>query len=697
MIGDVTLPGLRDATPESLIAREWLATDGLGGYASGTVLGPPTRKHHGLFVPNLAQPNGRHVLLSTMSEVLVIGSDRRDLVGRRTPEGLLDCQSNGVLDRFCLEAGMPVWEYVVGGLCLRRRLTLPHGQNQLCIGYEVEGTMPEGADAPKLLLRPFFTMRRHDEEPDHAAAQRCIASAVLNRDRPELDVRLRDAELALRLAVHGARAGLRLDPCQRRHLYSVERDRGYIPEETHYSPGEFEIVLRPGLQFALFVTLGPHVDLEIDPGELFAMERRRVEGLLQRAGAVTDPLVARLVVAADQFIVRPGNRPEEQLRAQATGERVRTIIAGYHWFGDWGRDTMISLEGLTMCTGRLSEAEATLVTFAGYVKDGLLPNLFPEGARTALYHTVDATLWYFHALDRYCEWAGHHRLPAQLMPVLESICAHYVRGTRYGIGVDPSDGLVRAGEQGYQLTWMDAKAGDWVVTPRRGKPVEIQALWYNALKLMAHWRDVLGLDPRDYAERAERTREAFEARFWDPALGRLKDVVDGEHGDDDSGRPNQIFSLSLRHPVLAEAHWADVLRWVREWLLTPYGLRTLDPRHPDYKRNYHGDLLTRDGAYHQGTVWPWLIGHYVDAAIRVGGPQVDDAADPLAAFPDHLKAFGVGSIAEIFDAEPPFEARGCIAQAWSVAEVLRARLRWLGARGDQATGSPASTSTSRCR
>ena len=330
-----------------------------------------------------------------------------------------------------------------------------------------------------------------------------------------------------------------------------------------------------------------------------------------------------------------------------------------------------------MCTGRLSEAEATLVTFAGYVKDGLLPNLFPEGARSALYHTVDATLWYFHAIDRYCEWAGHRQLPAQLMPVLESICDHYVRGTRYGIGVDATDGLVRAGEQGYQLTWMDAKAGNWVVTPRRGKPVEIQALWYNALKLMALWRAELGLDARDYAQRAELARASFESRFWSPALRRLLDVVDGEAGDDDSGRPNQIFAMSLRHPVLDPAHWQDVLQWVRATLLTPYGLRTLDPAHPDYKRNYHGDLLTRDGAYHQGTVWPWLIGHYIDAALRVDPRGNRDGEDPLAAFIDHLKEFGVGSIAEIFDAETPYAPRGCIAQAWSVAEVLRARLRWL--------------------
>jgi glycogen debranching enzyme len=280
------------------------------------------------------------------------------------------------------------------------------------------------------------------------------------------------------------------------------------------------------------------------------------------------------------------------------------------------------------------------------------------------------------------------------MPVLESICEHYARGTHYGIGVDPADGLVRAGAEGYQLTWMDAKAGDWVVTPRRGKPVEIQALWYNALRLMAEWRAEAGLPPGDYDERARQVRASFNARYWNPATGHLFDVIDGEQGDDPAGRPNQVFSMSLRHPVLDARHWAAVLDWVRDHLVTPFGLRTLDPAHPDYKPNYHGDLLTRDGAYHQGTVWPWLIGHYVDARLRasiegITGPDLGFGVDdPLEAFGEHLTEYGVGSIAEIFDAESPFLPRGCIAQAWSVAEVLRARLRLLGLRAQSEDQSP---------
>jgi predicted glycogen debranching enzyme len=418
----------------------------------------------------------------------------------------------------------------------------------------------------------------------------------------------------------------------------------------------------------------------LDIENLFAAERQRVQRLLEQAGEPRDPLAARLVVAADQFVIRPGNRPEEEFRAETAGGHVRTVIAGYHWFGDWGRDTMISLEGLTLCTGRHEEAASILRTFAGYVRDGLVPNLFPEGAREALYHTVDATLWMFHAIDRYSRWTGDLDLIRELMPVLESIVEHYTRGTRYGIGVDEADGLVRAGAPGYQLTWMDAKAGDWVVTPRRGKPVEIQALWYNALQLMNEWRRELQLEPGGYAAQAAQARQSFNRRYWSAQLGHLYDVVDGEQGDDPSGRPNQLFSMSLQHAVLQPEHWPAVLGYVRRELLTPYGLRTLARGHPDYKPNYHGDLLTRDGAYHQGTVWPWLIGHYVDAELRVASHAGDRApTDVLDGFVNHLTQFGVGSIAEIFDAEAPFHPRGCIAQAWSVAEVLRARLRLLQA------------------
>jgi len=360
--------------------------------------------------------------------------------------------------------------------------------------------------------------------------------------------------------------------------------------------------------------------------------------------------------------------------AQAEGSELRSIYAGYHWFGDWGRDTMISLEGLTLATGRYREAGAILRTFSHYIRDGLLPNLFPEGEREALYHTVDATLWYFHALSRYVETTGDRSILLQLYPILTDVIEHHLRGTRFNIHVDPADGLLAAAAEGYQLTWMDAKVDGWVVTPRRGKPVEVQALWYNALRLMAAWGEHLGGAPNSYAEHANRAREAFNERFWNPAANCLYDVIDGPQGDDASIRPNQVFAISLTYPILYERRWAPVLETVRNRLVTAYGLRTLSAEHPDYEAHYRGDLRSRDAAYHQGTVWPWLIGHYVDAYLR-SHPDRVGARQLLRAFPAHLLEAGVGSISEIFDAEDPHSPGGCIAQAWSVAEVLRAWLR----------------------
>ncbi|MDC4224379.1 MAG: hypothetical protein MPW15_09165 [Candidatus Manganitrophus sp.] len=382
-------------------------------------------------------------------------------------------------------------------------------------------------------------------------------------------------------------------------------------------------------------------------------------------------MTAQLALAADQFIVLPGSRLEEHALARASGDQVRTVIAGYHWFTDWGRDTMISLEGLTLCTGRHREAGVILRTFSHYLKDGLLPNLFPEGARTALYHTVDATFWYFHAIDRYLRVTGDQETLRALFPDLQSVITHHLKGTHFGIGVDPSDGLVREGAPGRQLTWMDAKVGDWVVTPRRGKPVEIEALWYNALRLMALWASEMGEPSQEYNDLADRVYQSFNARFWYEPGRYLYDVIDGENGDDFSLRPNQIFAISLRFPVLEQGRWQPVIDIVTERLLTPVGLRTLDPAHKDYQPRYFGDLRARDAAYHQGTVWAWLIGPFFDAWRKMYG-EGPRAAALLKAFEAHLYDNGVGTISEIFDAEPPHTGRGCIAQAWSVAEVLRA-------------------------
>jgi predicted glycogen debranching enzyme len=353
---------------------------------------------------------------------------------------------------------------------------------------------------------------------------------------------------------------------------------------------------------------------------------------------------------------------------------VRTVIAGYHWFTDWGRDTMISLEGLTLCTGRQREAGYILRTFGHYVRDGLIPNMFPDGARDGLYHTADATLWFFHALHRYLCVTDDRFTLRQLLPKLKSIYEHHVNGTRFGIGVDPNDGLLRQGAEGYQLTWMDAKVDGWVVTPRRGKAVEINALWYNALMLLASWLREEGDEQAEGVEHsAARVRESFNARFWYEEGGYLYDVIDGENGHPDTAcRPNQILAISLDHPVLERERWESVFKVVEEKLYTPVGLRSLAPGHRDYKPQYYGDLRARDAAYHQGTVWGWLIGPFIDAWLKLRPNDRAGARKAIEGFEEHLADGGLGTLSEIFDAEPPFVERGCMAQAWSVAEVLRA-------------------------
>jgi predicted glycogen debranching enzyme len=460
--------------------------------------------------------------------------------------------------------------------------------------------------------------------------------------------------------------------------YVIEESRGYASRGKLYSPGRFRADVAPGGEAALVAsTESWDTILAIGAREALAAETERRWRLLDAAlPAARHGAAAELVLAADQFVIRPAGRHEDHVRARIAGDEAWTVIAGYHWFTDWGRDTMISLEGLTLATGRIGEAGSILRMFAHHLRDGLVPNMFPEGANEGLYHTADATLWFFHAIDRYLRASGDRRTLAQLLPALIDVVDHHMRGTRFGIQVDPGDGLLRQGADGYQLTWMDAKAGDWVVTPRRGKAVEINALWYNALRLMQGWLAEAG--DRSGAERmqaaADRVQDAFNRRFWNPERGHLNDVVDGERGDDPACRPNQLFAISLPHAVLAPAHWRPVLETVERELLTPVGLRSLSPRHPDFKPTYRGDLVTRDGAYHQGTVWSWLIGPYVDAVLRVRPGDTASARRALDGLVAHLRENCIGFVSEVFDAEPPFTPGGCVAQAWGVAELLRCLL-----------------------
>jgi predicted glycogen debranching enzyme len=665
----VRLAWRRGDDPQALLEREWLVANGLGGYASGSLMGIPTRRHHGLLVPSLAAPKGRHVMISHLDEELVCDGTAARIGGAEYSDGRLESDTHRHLLAFRFDRLMPTWLCEVGGSMVEKTVVMLQNQNTVCVRYR----LVDGVRA-RLNLRFHVAFRRIDAELVEGPPREF--TLAISRRRHTLT--LADSPLALRVAMRPDRgAFVAHETASPGVLYRVERDRGYAPcVEDLYSPGYFAVDLERDHEASFVASTHGWESIEaVDGAAAVDAESRRVERLVSLAApAARTGFGSALAQAADPFIVLPGSRLEEAVMAHASGHEVRTVIAGYHWFGDWGRDTMIGLEGLTLVTGRHREAGAILRTFAQYVRDGLLPNLFPEGERQALYHTVDATLWFFHAIDRYVSASGDESILRDLRPVLVSIVDHHERGTHFGIGVDPRDGLLRAGAPGYQLTWMDAKVDGWVVTPRRGKPVEIQALWYNALELMGDWSERLGEAGAPYRRRAAQVRAAFDARFWSPQHGHLLDVVDGEQGDDPSCRPNQVFALSLRHPVAAPQRWRPVLDVVTERLLTPFGLRTLSRDHPDYKPSYHGDLRTRDAAYHQGTVWPWLIGHFVDAWLRVHDDRAGARAF-LDGFAAHLQDAGIGSISEIFDAEPPYAPRGCIAQAWSVAEVLRAWVR----------------------
>jgi predicted glycogen debranching enzyme len=649
--------------------REWLVTNGLGGYASGTVAGVVTRRYHGLLVSAMPAPLGRYVMLNHLLErVRLPNRDVTWLGDEDEVAGVNAVDRHGHLAEFRLERGLPVWRYTIGGLVIEKRVLMLYGQNTVHVSYRlVEGTGPV-----RLGLRPSVQFRPYEAPVGTTPGTGYMLTAAGNRyelsSGRELPV--------LRMTLYGSRPGLTLDERGISAVpYEMEASRGYDSIGALWSPGYFRADLTPDDEITLMASTEPwETVFALSPADAMAAEHDRRQRLLARAGCEeSDGLVAELALAADQFIITPAGRADEAARARAAGEEVRTVIAGYHWFTDWGRDTMISLEGLTLSTGRVREAAYILRTFGHYVRDGLIPNMFPDGSREGLYHTADASLWFFHAVARYVRATQDYETLGHLLPKLIEIAHHHLTGTRFGIGVDPTDGLLKQGAEGYQLTWMDAKVGDWVVTPRRGKAVEINALWYNALCHLSEWTRAHGGALRfDPEAEAERVRRSFNARFWSDEAGYLYDVVDGAQGDDRSCRPNQVFAISLDHPVLDRERWEPVMAAVRDRLLTPVGLRSLAPDHADYKRTYSGDLRARDAAYHQGTVWVWLIGPYVDAWLKVFPDRRAEIARLLDDFDAHLSEACVGSLAEIYDAESPYVPRGCIAQAWSVAEVLRA-------------------------
>jgi predicted glycogen debranching enzyme len=454
----------------------------------------------------------------------------------------------------------------------------------------------------------------------------------------------------------------------RNYSLSVEQERGFSGLEDHFLAAEFQGELQVGEVLTILASTDVNENLD---SENALAERRKYESDVVAQGDMSlkdaPPAIRQLLYAADQFIVQRGTKSDNG---------GRSIVAGYHWFSDWGRDTMISLPGLTLTTGRPQIARSILQTFARFVDKGMLPNRFPDVGEQPTYNTVDATLWYFDAIQKYYAATNDVVLLKELFPVLQEIIDWHLRGARYHIGVDPTDGLLFAGEPGVQLTWMDAKVGDWVVTPRIGKPVEVNALWYHALCLMTRFADRLGESATIYTDASQKVRSGF-LRFWNEAAGYCFDVLDGPGGNDAAFRPNQLFAISLPQedqfePALLDRSKQKVILEACELhLLTSFGLRSLAPGDPAYIGRYAGSVQERDGAYHQGTAWGWLIGPFISAHLKVYN-DIETARKFLMPLLENLSAYGMGSISEIFDGDPPFTPRGCIAQAWSVGTVLHA-------------------------
>jgi predicted glycogen debranching enzyme len=632
--------------------REWLATNGLGSYASGTIAGVHTRRYHGLLIAALKPPVARALLIAGLEETAVYDGHTNRLFTHQWGDRRVEPHGYRLIERFYLDGTIPTWVYALADAQLEKRIWMQPGANTTYIHYRLKRTALPVSISLRVLVNP----RDHHGETSAGALQvrtQLIEGGVraVSPGAPEL------AE-AFVLNVLSDRAAFttRLEPLPAFYM-NVEAERGE-PELDHVTAiGEFEARLQPGESLTILASTETTPRLD---GAKALQERQAYDRQIVLTSGFTDPVLERLALAADQFIVR---------RAAPNNPNGFSVIAGYPWFTDWGRDTMISLPGLALVTGQPEVARSVLRTFSAYISQGMLPNRFPDAGEQPEYNTVDATLWYLEALRSYFDTTHDDDLLAELFPTLQSIYEWHIKGTRYQIHVDPEDGLVYAGQPGVQLTWMDAKAGDWVVTPRIGKPVEINALWYNALRCLADFASHLGMPGQVYEAAAEKARLGF-GRFWNPERSCCFDVIDGPQGNDAALRPNQLFAVSLPHSPLSAEQQRAVVDLCARQLLTSYGLRSLDPADPAYVGRYGGHRRTRDAIYHQGAVWGWLIGPFASAHLRVyNDPQATRSY--LEPFVHHLDNHGLGSISEIFDGDPPFTPRGCIAQAWSVAEVLR--------------------------
>ncbi len=646
------------------VTREWLVTNGLGSYASGTIAGQLTRRYHGLLFAALQPPLGRTLMLAKLEETAEYDQQYYPLFSNCWMNDKIDPTGYNHIESFELENGIPLWRFAFANALLEKRIWMEQGKNTTYIHYTLRrASAPINLTIKALVnYRPYHYLTRDAD----------WESSIIPLSKGICFIAFPTAEPLYLLSAIAQ--GTPTYNWYYAFYLPREKYRGLDYQENHLHIANFRTQLEPGDTVTIVASTESNPNL--DGEEALASRRQyatkllensqanQIQGLKQKQyslPASSPDWIKQLVLAADQFIV---NRPIPE------APEGKTIIAGYPWFSDWGRDTMISLPGLTLCTGQPQIAKAILQTFARYVNQGMLPNRFPDEGETPEYNTVDATLWYFEALHSYYEATGDLALVEELWLILVDIIQWHQQGTRYNIHLDPDDGLIYAGQPGVQLTWMDAKIDHWVVTPRIGKPVEINALWYNALHTMANFARLLGKPVEDYEELITLATVGF-ARFWQEGLGYCYDVLDTPDGNDSSLRPNQILAVSLPRSPLTRSQQRSIVEICERSLLTSHGLRTLAPHSREYRGHYGGDRLQRDGAYHQGTVWTWLLGAFALAHFRVyhDQKQAQLILQPIA---HHLHTAGIGTISEIFDGDAPMHPRGCIAQAWSVAEILRA-------------------------
>ncbi len=625
--------------PEAAGKLEWLETNGLGGFAASSITGMNTRRYHGLLTAATRPPVGRVAMLSKLEETVAVAGRRYEIACNQYP-GTLHPEGYRYLREFRLDP-WPVFVYDLDGVTVEKRVFMVAGENTTVIEYSA-------ATDCTLELRPLISFRDF-----HSTTHRNDAlNPKYENDGGVVVLRPYGDLPALYLAHNGASVADG-SGWYDNFEYDRERERGLDFREDLFNPLVMTFGLTGGVLATVIASTMRH-----EAGESAMLRGREMERRAARIAAAPggEDFVQRLTAAADQFLVQRGE--------------WKTVIAGYPWFSDWGRDTMISLPGLTLVTGWYETARKILLGFAGSMDQGMVPNRFPDDGGRPEYNTVDGTLWFFEAVRAYGEYTGDYEFVRRsLWTAMKASIDWHVRGTRYGIRVD-ADGLLRCGETGVQLTWMDAKVGDWVVTPRRGKPVEVQALWYNALRIMQElalrFEDGSGAT---YGEMADKARGSFRGLFWNEQAGCLYDVVDGD-ARDAAVRPNQIFAVSLKHRLLEDDEARRVLEVVERELLTPAGLRSLSPQDPQYRGRYEGGVVSRDSAYHQGTVWPWLMGPFLTAYVRLKGGS--EPAGWLSAFDEALRGGCLGQIGEVADGDAPYTSGGCVAQAWSVAEILRA-------------------------